>query len=46
MCNCPFKASFWFPEKQTVLQIFLLDFYNQPELRKRYQKVTEFAGYC
>ncbi len=44
-CNCPYKASFWFPEKQTVLKIFLVDFYNHPELRKRYQK-AEFAGGC
>jgi hypothetical protein len=32
--------SFWFPEKQTVLKIFLVDFLNHPELRKRYQKVV------
>jgi hypothetical protein len=44
--NFPFKASFWFPEKQTVLEIFLVDFQNHPELRKRYQKVAELAGAC
>jgi hypothetical protein len=25
-CYCPFKESFLFPEKQTVLRIFLVDF--------------------
>jgi hypothetical protein len=34
-CYCPFKASFLFPEKQTVLKLFLNDFLNHPELRKR-----------
>jgi hypothetical protein len=27
-CYCPFKASFWFPKKQTVLKIVFLDFLN------------------
>jgi hypothetical protein len=36
----------WVPEKQTVLKIFLVDFKNHPELRKRYQKVAELAGDC
>jgi hypothetical protein len=25
-CYCPYKASFWFPEKQTVLKIYLVVF--------------------
>jgi hypothetical protein len=25
-CYCPFKADFWFPEKQKVITIFLVDF--------------------
>jgi hypothetical protein len=32
---CTFKARFCFPEKQAVLSIFLVDFLNHPELRKR-----------
>ncbi len=34
-CYCPFKASFWFPYKQTVLKIFFVYLLNHPELRKR-----------
>jgi hypothetical protein len=41
-----FKASFCFPEKHTVLKIFLVDFENHPELRNRDYKVAELAGDC
>jgi hypothetical protein len=26
LCYCPFNTSFWFPEKQTVVKILLVDF--------------------
>jgi hypothetical protein len=40
------SGKFFFLEKQTVLKIFLVDFYNHPELRKRDWKVAELAGDC
>jgi hypothetical protein len=43
-CYCPFKASFWFPQKQTVLKILLIAFLNHPELKKRDKKVVKLAG--
>ncbi len=45
-CYCPFNASFWFPLKQTIVNIVIGWFLKHPEPRKRDDKVRELAGDC
>ncbi len=45
-CYCPFQESFRFPEKQRILKIFFVDFWNHLEMRKRDKKVADWQGDC
>jgi hypothetical protein len=45
-CYCPFNTSFWFPLKQTTVNIVFGWFLKHPEPRKRDDKVGELARDC